>query len=104
MEIALVAEKDTVTCFKLAGLKRVYSVKNAGEAEKLVNELLKESNLGVILIAERFIDQIHGMMDKIAERKYPLIIPIPGMLAPAAVKTDFIVELIRRKTGVEVKL
>ena len=104
MRIALIAGKDTSTCFKLAGLKDVYSVTNAEEAEKRLNDLLSATDLAIILVAERFIDQIGNMTAQVIERGFPIIVPIPDMLGPAVTKTDFIVDLVRRKAGIEVKL
>jgi V/A-type H+-transporting ATPase subunit F len=103
-EIALVADKNTVTCFKLAGLKNVYCVENAEEAEKCIRELSEEPNLAIILVTERVVNQIYGTLEKIIERKYPLIVPIPNTRGPMTMKTDLIIELIRRKAGIEVKL
>ena len=102
--IALVADKNTITCFKLAGLKNVYCVENAEEAEKHIRKLSEDPNLAIILVAERVVNQIYGTLEKIIERKYPLIVPIPDTGDSTTMKTDLIVELIRRKAGIEVKL
>ncbi len=104
MKIALIAEKNTATCFKLAGLKDVYPVSSTEEAANILAGLLEDSNLAFVLVAERLIDQIRHVAGKTAERKYPMIIPIPDTLGPAEARTDFVVELIRRKAGIEVKL
>ena len=103
-EVALIADKNTVMCFKLAGLKDVYYVENAEKAEKCLLELSEKPNLAIILVTERLSDQNSGVIEKIAERKYPLIIPIPDMEGSIPMKTDPIVELIRRKAGIEIKL
>lgn len=102
--IALVADKNTVTCFKLAGLKDVYCVENAEEAERRIRELSEKPDFVIILVTERIVDQVHAAIEKITERKYPLIIPIPDVSGPITMKTDLIVELIKRKAGIEVKL
>jgi len=104
MKIALVADRSTATCFKLAGLSDVSIVKNAEEAEKGIDELLARGDLAVILATERLVDQVPGLAEKVAERRYPLIVPIPETRGPMVAKTDLIVELIRRKAGIEVKL
>lgn len=104
MRIALIAEKNTATCFKLSGLRDVYSVGSADEAANILSSLLEDSNLAFVLVTERLIDQVRHVIGKAAERKYPMIIPIPDTLGPAEAKTDFVVELIRRKAGIEVKL
>ena len=41
MKIVIVADGDTVNCFKLAGLEHAYAVKNAEEAEERIRELLE---------------------------------------------------------------
>ncbi len=102
--IALIADKNTVTCFKLAGLRDVYSVESAEEAERRIRELSEQPDFVIILVTERIVDQIHAVIEKITENKHQLIIPIPDVKGPTTMKTDLIVELIKRKAGIEVKL
>jgi len=99
--IALLADRHTVTCFKLAGLSEIFSVEDAKEAEKILLSLLKRNDLRIILISEHIMNQIQ-IFEKITD-KGPLIIPIPNLQGPAVLKTDLITELIKRKTGIEVK-
>jgi V/A-type H+-transporting ATPase subunit F len=100
--IALIADRNTVTCFKLAGLSDVYSVEDTKEAEKCLEALLEKDNLKIILVSERVLNRIQ-IFEKIAEHQSPLIIPIPDLQGQKMLKTDLIVELIKRKTGIEVK-
>ena len=101
--ITLVADKNTATCFKLAGFSMVYSAENAQEAEKCLQRLMGENNLRIVLVSERLLRQIQ-IFEKISERQYPLVIPIPDIKGPETLKTNLIVELIKRKTGIEVKV
>jgi len=100
--IALIADKNTVTCFKLAGLSNVHSVEDAKGAEKCLQALLEKNNIKILLVSEHIMNKIQ-IFEKIAERQSPLIIPIPDLQGPKTLKTDLIVELIKRKTGIEVK-
>ena len=100
--IALIADKNTVTCFKLAGLSEVHSVEDARGAEKCLEALLEKDNLKIVLVSGRILNTIQ-IFEKIAERQTPLIIPIPDLQGSRMLKTDLIVELIKRKTGIEVK-
>lgn len=104
MKIALVADRSTATSFKLAGLSDVSVITNVEEAGKKIDELMQREDLAVILATERLVDQIPGLADRVAEQKYPLVIPIAETRGPVAMKTDLMVELIRRKAGIEVKL
>lgn len=99
--IALLADRHTVTCFKLAGLSNIFSVEDAKEAEKHLLSLLEKNDLRIILVSEHLMNQIQ-IFEKIAD-KSPLIIPIPDLQGPTVLKTDLIAELIKRKTGIEVK-
>lgn len=100
--IALLADRHTVTCLKLAGLRNVFVVEDPKEAEKNLFSLLQKDNLRIILVSERLINQIN-IFEKISDQT-PLIIPIPDIQGKTALKTDPIAELIKRKTGIEVKL
>lgn len=100
--IALVADKKTTTCFKLAGLSEVYSVEDTREVEKCLQDLFENKKLRIILISERLLDQVK-IFEKISERQYPLIIPISDIKGQKMLKTDIVAEMIKRKTGIEVK-
>jgi len=100
--IALLADSHTTTCFKLAGLSNIFSVKNAKEAEKQLYSLLNKNDLKIILVSEQLMNQIQ-FFEKIPD-KSPLIIAIPDLKGSTVLKTDLIAELIKRKTGIEVKL
>jgi vacuolar-type H+-ATPase subunit F/Vma7 len=103
--IALVADRQTVNCFKLAGLDNAYSVKSAEEAEKRIHELLKIPDLAIIIITDHIANRIHDMVNKITEEyEYPLIISIPTVGGPSLVLLDSITEFIKRKTGIELKI
>ena len=101
-EIALVADRDTVTCFKLAGLSNVFSVNNKKEAEECIFGLLEKNCTKIVLITERFLNKIQ-IIEKFSEPNSPLIIPIPDFNGPKVPKTGFLAGLIYRKTGIEVK-
>ena len=100
--IALLADSYTATCFKLAGLSNIFSVKNVKEAEKQLFSLLDKNDLKIILVTEQLINQMQ--IFEIIPEKSPLIIPITNLKGSTVLKTDLIAELIKRKTGIEVKL
>ena len=101
--LALLADRHTVTCLKLAGLRNVFAVEDPKEAEKHLFSLLEKPNLKIILVSERLMNRINIFDEKFSD-KTPLIIPIPDLQGQTALKTDPIAALIKRKTGIEVKL
>ncbi len=100
--IALLADRHTVTCFKLAGLSDIFSVDDIKEAEKKLFSLLDKNDLKIILVSEQLMNRIK-VLDTILD-KSPLIIPIPNLKGQTMLKTDLIAEFIKQKTGIEVKL
>lgn len=100
--IALLADRHTATCFKLAGLSNIFSVENIKEAEKKLFSLLDKKDLKIILVSEEIMNQIQ-IFENIPD-KSPLIIAIPNLKGSTVLKTDIMAELIKRKTGIEVKL
>ena len=104
MKVAIVADVDTVNCFKLAGLENAYAVKNAKEAEKRIYELLEKPDFALIIITDQFTNLIRATINEITEEKeFPLIISIPSISDNSPLAVDPINELIKRKTGIEVK-
>ena len=105
MKIAIVADSDTVNCFKLAGLQHAYAVKNAEEAEKRVRELLETRDFAIVIITDYIANRIRATINEVTEEKeFPLLISIPSISGPSPLAVDFINELIKRKTGIELKL
>lgn len=101
--LAVVADRRTTTIFKLAGLKDVYPVESHEEAEKFIRRLVENPRVLIILVTERLVNKIQDFIERIAENKYPLIVPIPSVEGQK-VKTDLITNLIKRKAGIEFKL
>jgi V/A-type H+-transporting ATPase subunit F len=105
MKIAVVADEDTVNCFKLAGLEHAYAVKSATEADERIREFSKESEFAVIVTSDIIANRIRSTINEITEKnKFPLIISIQKLGGTPQVSFDPITEIIKRKTGIELKL
>ena len=101
--IGLLADNHTATSFKLAGLSNVFSVNDPIQAKKTFFEIVEKNNLRILLVSEQIFTNIQNCA-KTSEQQSPLIIPIPTIQGRAPPKVDFMAELIKRKTGIEVKL
>ena len=105
MKIAIVADFDTVKCFKLAGLEHAYAVKNAEAAEERVRELLEKPEFALIILTDQIANRIHTTINEVTEEnEFPLIISVPSINGSSPLAVDPINELIKRKTGIELKL
>ena len=105
MKVVIVAERDTVNCFKLAGLEHAYAVRNAEEAEDRIRELLATHDFAVIITTNHITNRIRATIHEVTEeQEFPLIISIPSVSDPSPLAVNPINELIKRKTGIELKL
>ena len=105
MKIAIVADLDTVNCFKLAGLEYAYAVKNAEEAEARVHRLLETPDFSLIIVTFQIANRIRATMTSVTdEKEFPLIISVPSVSGSSQLEVDPINELIKHKTGIELKL
>jgi V/A-type H+-transporting ATPase subunit F len=99
-KIAVLADPDTVTGFRLGGIKAGYPVENMDEAEETLKELVK--NYSIIITTETIGDKFRTTMDKISsESALPMIIEIPDKSGSIERESDPIRELIKRVIGVE---
>ena len=105
MKLAIVADEDTVNCFKLAGLQHAYAVKTVEEANSRVKELSENPDIAVVVTSNSIANQIRSTVNEITEKnRFPLIVTIQKFGGAPETLFDPINELIKRKTGIELKL
>ena len=99
--IAVVADADTVTGFRLGGIKEGYVVETTEEAEEALTNLIKEKT-SIIIITEKIGDELREVIEKFTKSSaLPMIIEIPDKSGPSERVTDPMMELIKRVIGVE---
>ncbi|GAB6055001.1 V-type ATP synthase subunit F [Methanobacterium alkalithermotolerans] len=99
--IAVVADADTVTGFKLGGIKEGYVVESTQEAEETLTTLIKEKT-AIIIITEKIGEELREVIEKFTKSSaLPMIIEIPDKSGPSDRATDPMRELIKRVIGVE---
>lgn len=104
MKLSVIGDFDTVTGFRLAGIKDAYEVEEPAEAVDLLKDIIKNEEIGIIIITEKIADSIRDETKELFEgRITPLMVEIPDKNGPIEKKKDPIKELIRRAVGVEVK-
>jgi vacuolar-type H+-ATPase subunit F/Vma7 len=92
--------------FALAGLQPL-EVQDASEATRKLESLLADAGLGILLIESGLYDALEDEARRhISSRVLPLVIPFPGPAwATRAAATDaYVVELLRRAIGYQVRL
>ena len=104
MNIALIADVDTVNFFKLGGLEHVFVVNNPEEAKQHLQDLIERPEYTILITTDYIANKNRALINEIIEEhEFPIIISIPALGDSSQPITDTITELIRRKTGIELK-
>lgn len=100
--IAVVADADTVTGFKLGGVKEGYVVETSQQAEETLDSLIKGKDVSIIIITEKIGDENREFIDRFTQSNaLPMIIEIPDKSGPSERAVDPMRDLIKRVIGVE---
>jgi V/A-type H+/Na+-transporting ATPase subunit F len=99
--IGIVADSDTVTGFRIGGIKEGYVVGSADEAKHIIKDLI-DQRFSIIITTEKIGDEIRGFIDKITKnRTLPIIVEVPDKTGPIERAADPIKELVKRAIGIE---
>jgi V/A-type H+/Na+-transporting ATPase subunit F len=99
--MAVVADRETVTGFELAGIKEVHAVEDGEQAKKAI-KMLADQGLPIIITSEKIGDEIREFIDKITKNKtLPIIVEVPDKTGPIERAVDPIKELVKRAIGIE---
>ncbi|VUT28316.1 MAG: V-type ATP synthase subunit F [Candidatus Syntrophoarchaeum sp. GoM_oil] len=104
MDIAVIADHDTATGFRLAGITRTWDVNDPEDALPILNELSSDENCGIIITTERIADNIRGKIDEINDKKKgitPIVVEVPDKQGTVIREVDPLRELIKKAIGVE---
>lgn len=105
MKVSVVADFDTVTGFRLAGVKEGFPVESSEEALERMKELVKREDIAIVITTERIMEKIRGDVSLLMEgRSFPLVVEVPDKGGKVEKKIDPIKELIRRAVGIEIKV
>ncbi|MDR0912212.1 MAG: V-type ATP synthase subunit F [Methanobrevibacter sp.] len=99
--VAIIGDVDTVTGFKLGGIKIGYEVKNDDDAKNALDALIADE-ISIIIITEKIADNIREYINKkIGSNVLPMIIEIPDKSGSSDRDSDPMKDLIKRVIGVE---
>ncbi len=100
--IALLADRETATYFKITGVKYSWAAKDKSDAEMLFKKLQGDENVSLIMVTDSVYDWIQPLLARI-RKEYPLVVSIPGKKSPKA-RPDTLAELVKRTVGIDLKL
>jgi len=99
--IVIVADPDTVTGFRIGGIKEGYVAGSADEAKNIIKDLIYQ-RIPIIITTEKIGDEIRDYIDKVTKnRTLPIIVEVPDKTGPIERTADPIKELVKRAIGIE---
>lgn len=99
--VAVIGDNDTVSGFRLGGVKQAIVVNNAEEAIVAFDKFL-DDEISIIIITQQMANDIKGHINKrIGSEVLPMIIEIPDKDGSSKGSSDQINDLIKRVIGVE---
>ncbi|MBP2031040.1 V/A-type H+-transporting ATPase subunit F [Methanohalophilus levihalophilus] len=79
MELAVVGEDQFVTGFRLAGIKKVYEIKDDSELEGKVNEIIDDSDVGILVMnSDDFNKLPETLRENLSESVEPTLVTLGG--------------------------
>ncbi len=99
--VAVIGDNDTVSGFRLGGIKQAIVVNNAEEAIVAFDKFL-DDEISIIIITQQMANEIREHINKrIGFEVLPMIIEIPDKDGSSQGSSDQINDLIKRVIGVE---
>jgi V/A-type H+-transporting ATPase subunit F len=105
MKIAVIADSDTVSGFRLGGVTNTHAVEVGEPIDALLKELMADEELGMIVITEQVGDANRSTVDEMSKSKKtitPIIVEIPDKNGPIVREVDPLKALIKSAIGVEI--
>lgn len=101
--IAVIADRDTATLFKLTGVKHSFAADSIEEAERILANLIEEG-FSVVILTKRLAQPLQQTIAKLTvEKRYPIIVVIPGKGESIEREAISIQDYLRKALGIELK-
>ena len=100
--VAIIGDIDTVSGFRLGGVKKAEVVNTSEEAIAAFDKFLEQDEISIIIITQLMANEIRDHINrKIGSNVLPMIIEIPDKDGSSEGSSDQINDLIKRVIGVE---
>jgi len=105
-DIMVVTDPKTALGFRLAGVETV-AVEDIHEAEKILSDLLKQKQAGVVVVNETFFNVLpEKLQKKLDESIQPIFAPIPHIQSwkEGEGREEYLGRLLRRMMGFQIRI
>ncbi|MEM2896469.1 MAG: V-type ATP synthase subunit F [Candidatus Bathyarchaeia archaeon] len=103
-KLSVVADKETATYFKIAGVKNSFIAENELEAKEAFDTLYSNPEVSLIMVTQEVFEWVQDSLKEVKNFKdHPIVVAIPGKSGKVP-KAELLVELIKKTIGVEIKI
>ena len=98
--VGVIGDKDSVLGFTAIGFE-AFPAENAAEAEKLLREMA-EQNFAVLYLTEQYAAVLGNVTAMYRNRRFPAIIPIPGVRGGLGVGMAGVKQCVEKAVGADI--
>ena len=95
-KIAVIGKKDTILIFRSLGMDLFFT--DTADPKALIKDLV-EKQYPIILVTEREAILAGDILDNLADRPYPIVVPIPDGIAGYGLGAGKIADSVKKATG-----
>ncbi|MFW9909093.1 MAG: V-type ATP synthase subunit F [Candidatus Thorarchaeota archaeon] len=103
-KIAIIGDRDTVTGFRMVGVRESYIPETPEETRKALLRYFRDSEMGLIIITEPLATQVEDTIMELSEAPVPVILLVPDRQGSTGAYESVLRELIRRAVGIEINM
>ncbi len=99
LKVSVIGDEDTVTGFRLAGVKETQVIEDNSNLEQAFEEI--EDDVGVIVLTERIAEKRRDYIESYKKEKdvFPILVEIPDK--KGSVKKTELTDLIKKAIGID---
>ena len=77
MELAVVGPQDFVLGFALSGIKNIFEVEHTDEAERFVEKIMENKQIGIMIVDEKTVERLdERMREKLMVSVSPVVVTL----------------------------
>ncbi len=103
-KIAIVGDRDSVTGFRMVGVRESSIPTTADETRKALLDYFRDPQMGLIIITEPLAMEVEDIILELSEAPIPVILLVPDRQGSTGAYETVLKELIRRAVGIEIKV
>jgi len=104
LKVVAIVSRELAPLMKVLSIAEVYSVEEAQELAKLIGDLSKRGDVGVILAQRSLVERVK-LPEELREALWPIVVELPDRLADLSLSPElFYKELVRRFIGYEIHI